>query len=72
MIMLVLFSNLVGVALREWRRCRKVTDWTIALALVVLTGAVVLLSYGNYLGDQAAKSQQENHETIRNGDRPAG
>jgi hypothetical protein len=49
-----------------------VTDWTIALALVVLTGAVVLLSYGNYLGDQAVKLQKENHETIRNGDRPAG
>ena len=72
MIMLVLFSNLVGVILREWRRCRRATDVTIAVGLLVLTGAVLLLTYGNYLGDQAAKAQQENHETIRNGDRPAG
>jgi L-rhamnose-H+ transport protein len=55
MTMLVLFSNLVGVALREWRRCRRVTRATVTFALLVLVGAVLLLTYGNYLGDQAAK-----------------
>jgi len=55
MIMLVLFSNLVGVALREWRACRRVTDTTIVFALLVLTAAVLLLTYGNYQGDEAAK-----------------
>lgn len=55
MTMLVLFSNLVGVALREWRRCRRLTDATITFALLVLVGAVLLLTYGNYLGDQALK-----------------
>jgi len=55
MIMLVLFSNLVGVALREWRACRRLTHSTIALALLVLAGAVLLLTYGNYLGDLATK-----------------
>jgi L-rhamnose-H+ transport protein len=55
MIMLVLFSNLVGVALREWRACRRFTHATITLALLVLTGAVLLLTYGNYLGDLASK-----------------
>jgi L-rhamnose-H+ transport protein len=54
MIMLVLFSNVVGLALREWRRCRRVTDTTIAAALAVLVAAVLLLTYGNYLGEQAA------------------
>ncbi len=34
MIMLVLISNLVGVALREWRQCRRLTHQTIALAFV--------------------------------------
>jgi L-rhamnose-H+ transport protein len=53
MIMLVLFSNLVGIALREWRRCRRLTDLTINLALLVLVAAVLLLTYGNYLGDLA-------------------
>lgn len=52
MIMLVLFSNLVGVALREWRECRRVTHRTITLAMLVLVGAVLLLTYGNYIGTQ--------------------
>jgi len=56
MIMLVLFSNLVGVALREWRACRRVTHATISFALVVLTAAVLALTYGNYQGDQAAQA----------------
>jgi len=55
MIMLVLFSNVVGVALREWRTCRRVTHTTIGLALLVLVGAVLLLTYGNYLGELATK-----------------
>jgi L-rhamnose-H+ transport protein len=55
MIMLVLFSNLVGVALREWRAFRRLTHTTIAFAVLVLTAAVLLLTYGNYLGDLAAK-----------------
>ncbi len=60
MIMLVLFSNLVGVVLREWRRCRRLTHTTIGLALVVLVGAVLLLTYGNYLGEQALKPGPSN------------
>jgi len=56
MIMLVLFSNLVGVALREWRACRRVTHTTIAGALAVLVVAVLMLSYGNYRGDEATKA----------------
>jgi len=55
MIMLVLFSNVVGMALREWRTCRRVTHTTISLALLVLVGAVLLLTYGNYLGDLATQ-----------------
>jgi L-rhamnose-H+ transport protein len=54
MIMLVLISNLVGVALREWRQCRRLTHQTIALAFLVLVAAVLLLTYGNYLGNLAA------------------
>ncbi len=55
MILLVLFSNLVGLALREWRACGRPARSTIGLALLVLVGAVLLLTYGNYLGDLAAK-----------------
>ena len=50
MIMLVLISNLVGVSLREWRQCRRLTHQTITLAFLVLIAAVLMLTYGNYLG----------------------
>ncbi len=50
MIMLVLISNLVGVVFREWRGCRGRTRAAISLALLVLVGAVILITVGNYLG----------------------
>jgi L-rhamnose-H+ transport protein len=53
MIMLVLISNVVGMLLREWRPCRSATRRTIRVALVVLVGAVLLLTYGNYVGESA-------------------
>jgi L-rhamnose-H+ transport protein len=62
MIMLVLFSNLVGVLLREWRACRRVTHTTIAYALAVLVAAVLMLSYGNYRGEAAARSNRPTGE----------
>jgi L-rhamnose-H+ transport protein len=55
MIMLVLFSNVVGVVLEEWLACRPKTRWTLRIALTVLVGAVLLLTYGNYIGDLAAR-----------------
>ena len=55
MIMLVLFSNLMGVALREWSQCRRLTHRTITFALLILVVAVLALTYGNYLGDLPVK-----------------
>ena len=52
MIMLVLFSNMLAVLFHEWKGCRPRTQAAITLALVVLLAAVLLLTYGNYLGDQ--------------------
>jgi L-rhamnose-H+ transport protein len=49
MILLVLFSNLLGVMFKEWRSCRGRTHATVVLGLMVLCTAVVLLPYGNYL-----------------------
>ena len=51
MIMLVLLSGLVGVAFREWRGCRRRTHLAITAALLVLVVAVLLLTYGNHLGE---------------------
>jgi L-rhamnose-H+ transport protein len=51
MILLVLFSNVLAVVFKEWRGCRGRTQVTVALGLVVLCGAILLLTYGNYIGE---------------------
>ena len=53
MIMLVLFSSLTGLVLREWLGCRPRTTRILIAALAVLVIAVVVLTYGNSLADAA-------------------
>jgi L-rhamnose-H+ transport protein len=55
MIMLILFSILVGWLLREWREARPVTRVAVGLAFFVLVSAVLALTYGNHVGEIAAK-----------------
>jgi L-rhamnose-H+ transport protein len=55
MIMLVLFSNIVGMALREWKQCRRVTHAIIGAAMAILAASVLSLTYGNYIGNLTAK-----------------
>ncbi len=50
MIMLVLFSSIAGLLLKEWKSCSKGTLRVLMLALGVLIAAVLILTYGNYLG----------------------
>ena len=64
MIMLVLFSNLLAVLFREWKGCRPRTHWAISLALTVLVAAILLLTYGNYLGDR--RSRRQTSEFLQN------
>lgn len=59
MIMLVLFSNLLGIVFHEWEGCRPRTRWAINLAVLVLVAAIVLLTFGNYLGDQLLPIEPE-------------
>jgi L-rhamnose-H+ transport protein len=51
--MLVLISNVVGIVLKEWLACRPRTHWVLRIALTVLVGAVVLLTFGNHVGEAA-------------------
>lgn len=51
MIMLVLFSALVGLAMKEWLPSTARTKRILIFALSVLIVAVLTLTYGNYLGD---------------------
>jgi L-rhamnose-H+ transport protein len=50
MILLVLFSNVLGVVLKEWRGCEVRTQAMVGLGLTVLCAAVLMLTYGNRLG----------------------
>lgn len=54
MIMLILFSIIVGMILREWRGSRSVTKLVVGVAFAVLLCAVLLLTYGNHLGEISA------------------
>ena len=50
MIMLVMFSTIAGLLMREWMATRSKTKTTLAIALGVLVAAVLLLTWGNNLG----------------------
>jgi L-rhamnose-H+ transport protein len=50
MIMLVLFSSVAGLIMKEWKNCSAATIRLLLVALLVLITAVLLLTYGNYLG----------------------
>ena len=55
MILLVLISNAVALLFKEWKGCRARTKTTVGLGLVVLCAAVLMLTYGNYLGAPPVK-----------------
>jgi len=50
MIMLVLLSSLTGLFMKEWKNCSTGTMGVLVSGLLVLVIAVLLLTYGNYLG----------------------
>lgn len=51
MIMLVLISAVVGLVLKEWKSVSRKTSRMLILALMVLIAAVLIITYGNYLGE---------------------
>ena len=51
MIMLVLFSAVAGLLMKEWSGGRRRTINVLILALLVLVAAVLVLTYGNYMGN---------------------
>jgi len=52
MTMLVLLSNVTGVFFREWKGCSRRTIVFIVMGLTVLMAAVLMLTYGNYIGSK--------------------
>jgi L-rhamnose-H+ transport protein len=59
MIMIVMFSTILGLVFREWKGCRTRTLAAISVALLVLIASVVMLTYGNYLGDKSKPSSPD-------------
>ncbi len=51
MVMLVLFSTIAGLAMKEWKACGRPARQWLAAALLVLITAVLVLTYGNYIGN---------------------
>lgn len=54
MSMLIFFSYIIGVIMKEWGGVKRRTYVTLVIALLVLVGSFVLMSYGSYIGELAA------------------
>lgn len=54
MAMLIFFSFGVGLAFKEWNRCRVPTLATLAAGLLILLGSFGLIAWGSWTGEQAA------------------
>lgn len=50
MVLLIFFSNLTGILMKEWKQCRSGTRYAIGVALFLLVAAVLVIGYGNYIG----------------------
>lgn len=59
MIMLILFSIVVGAVLHEWRGSRNRTKLTVGCAFLVLVAAVGALTYGNRLAEISKKANDQ-------------
>lgn len=51
MSMLIFFSYVIGVLMKEWKGVKRKTYVTLIIALLVLVGSFLLISYGSYLGE---------------------
>lgn len=52
MSMLIFFSYIIGVIMKEWKNVNRTTYLTLIVALLVLLGSFMLMSYGSYIGEQ--------------------
>lgn len=52
MAMLILFSNLYGWLFREWEGASKVPLRTLHVGMFIIVLATLIITYGNYLGEQ--------------------
>lgn len=55
MSMLIFFSYIVGVIMKEWKSVSKPTYYILIFALIILVISFVIMSYGSYYGENFAK-----------------
>ena len=51
MSMLIFFSYIIGVIMKEWRGVSRRTYIILVIALVVLVGSFIIMTYGSYIGE---------------------
>jgi len=51
MTMLIFFSYIIGLIMKEWKEVTSKTYFTLIMALVILTFSFILISYGSYIGE---------------------
>lgn len=51
MSILIFFSYIIGVILKEWGGVNRRTYITLIVAVLVLVGSFILMSYGSYIGE---------------------
>jgi L-rhamnose-H+ transport protein len=56
MSMLIFFSYIVGVIVKEWKKVSKITYLILIIALVILVLSFVIMTYGSVLGERALNS----------------
>ena len=54
MAFIIIFSNIWGLVLGEWKGCHKKTLYAVLLGLAVLIGSTIIIGYGNSLGGAPA------------------
>jgi len=64
MIMLVLFSTIVGLIFKEWLKCRVRTYVAVGLAFFVLLGSILLIANGNKIAEDADKASKASAAVI--------
>ena len=68
MTMLVLFSGLIAIMLREWRGCRRSAQFLFVAAMALLIIGIFALTYGNYIGNTyggPVKNHKSTHDVPR-------
>ncbi len=56
MSMLIFFSYIVGVIMKEWKNVRKKTYFLLIIGLLTLVISFCITSYGSYIGEQIIKN----------------